>query len=196
VCRCRVYRRAAAPAVSDARAELILKALPSVESISHDLGRRPGRSFSARLPRLVAANRDPRRLRHAWFQGYLQPSGQAEDQWLLATYAFPATDGGGGARRDGGRSQREDSGDGNDGGQRGRSAFKTASEPRSSSGCCWRRSVARVLSCWRCRRPPSGWSGRPGFSRRWGRAGSLCLFAVMTFVGIGVDCQDSPHPSV
>ena len=89
------------PAVQTARAELIHKALPSVESISHDLeaaaaasGFRPGSfaPFSARLPRLVAAN--SLTLDDFATHGFGDIFGRflvkAEDQWLVATYAFPS----------------------------------------------------------------------------------------------------------
>jgi predicted exporter len=89
------------PAVQTARAELIHQALPSVESIRHDLevaaaasGFRPGSfaPFSARLPRLVAANSLTLDdfATHGFGDIFDRFLVKTEDQWLLATYAFPS----------------------------------------------------------------------------------------------------------
>ena len=89
-------------AVQTARAALIRQALPSVESyrVTTSRWRRPPAGFdpasfapfSARLPRLVAA--DPLTLDDFATHGFGDIFGRflvkAEDQWLLATYAFPS----------------------------------------------------------------------------------------------------------
>jgi len=87
-------------AAQAARAAQIRQALPSAETVDRDLtqaaadsGFRPGSfaPFSARLPRLVAA--DPLTLDNFAAHGFGDVIGRflvrAEDQWLLATYAFP-----------------------------------------------------------------------------------------------------------
>jgi uncharacterized protein len=87
-------------AVQAARAALVRQAVPSVAAVVRDLdqaaadsGFRPGSfaPFSARLPRLVAAN--PLTLDDFAAHGFGDVIGRfvvkAEDEWLLATYAFP-----------------------------------------------------------------------------------------------------------